>query len=41
MKTWTYYNKWFLWRNLCWVWNKKRSNIGFATFKLCASTSNR
>ena len=26
-----YYDKCFLWRNLCWVWKKKQQNIGFPT----------
>jgi len=33
-----YYNKCFLWRNLCWVWKKKTTRCWYSCFKLPAST---
>ena len=33
-----YYNKWFLWRNLCWLRTKNQNNIRFSTFKLSQIT---
>ena len=29
-----YYNKFFLWRNLCGVWKKKQHNINFFYFQI-------